>query len=251
MRLRVGAHTSAGRQRPANEDFLLYRIATVEPDAVRVCSLFLAADGVGGTVGGAVASKLAAETVAAAFPRDGGTDPAAALVEAVHAADAAVAARAAAESELAGMATTLVAAAVRDGQVWMVNVGDSRGYLLRDGVACQVTEDHSLVAEAVRVGRLTPAAAAVHPYRHIITRTIGSGRRSEVDRFGPLPLRPGDRLLLCTDGLTETVAEDEIARLAAGTNPQRAAERLVAAANRRGGPDNISVIVVGVVGTRE
>src|SRR5688500_4911497 len=121
MRLRVGACTSAGRHRPENQDYLLYRLATAEPDAVRHCSLFVAADGVGGNAGGDIASELAAKAVAAAFPRDGGDEPSVRLAAAISAAGEAVTARASAERALAGMATTLVAAVVRDGQVWMAN----------------------------------------------------------------------------------------------------------------------------------
>ena len=246
MRLRVGACTSPGRVRAENQDFLLYRVPTAEPDAERHCSLFVAADGVGGAVGGAVASKTAAETVAATFPRDGGEHPAAALVTAIEAANAAVAARAAAEPDLAGMATTMVIAVVRDGLVWMANVGDSRGYLIRDGLARQITEDHSIVAESVRAGRLTPAEAAVNPYRHVITRSLGADEPPEVDTFGPERLRPGDRLLLCSDGLTEMVDAPEIALLATKTDVESAARALVEEANARGGPDNISVLLIAV-----
>jgi serine/threonine protein phosphatase PrpC len=246
VRLRVGAWTSAGQRRSDNQDFLLYRIRTVEPDAVRDCSLFVAADGVGGAAGGAIASKLAAETLAAHFPRRGGPDPAAALVSAVQAADRAVAEEAATDAGLANMGTTLVAVVVRGGTYWMANIGDSRGYLIREGMARQVTEDHSYVAEEVRAGRMSAAAAAVSPYRHVITRSIGGEESVQPDIFGPEPLQPGDRLLLCTDGLTDTMEDDEIARVAAKGDAESAARALVDEANRLGGPDNISVLLVAV-----
>ena len=246
MWLQVGAATRTGR-RPENQDYLLYRIVTEQPDAERDCSLFVAADGVGGAAGGAVASRLAAEVVAERFPRSGGTDPAAALVRALREAGRAVAERALAEPALAGMATTLVAAVVRDGQFWMANVGDSRGYLIRDGEARQITEDHSVVAESVRAGWLSAAAAATNPYRHVITRSLGSaGQQVEVDTFGPESLAPGDRLLLCTDGITETMDDEEIARLALDVDAEAAARALAEEAERRGGPDNSSAIVVAV-----
>ncbi len=248
MRLHVGACTSAGQLRADNQDFLLYRIASTEPDAVRDCSLFVAADGVGGAAGGAVASEVAAETLAARFPRRGGADPAAALVRAIQAAAQAISERAAADPGLSAMATTLVIAVIRDGRLVMANVGDSRGYLIRGGEARRVTEDHSYVAEEVRAGRLSAAAAAVSPYRHVITRSInGSGEDVEVDTFGPYPLEPGDRVLLCTDGLTETMDDDEIARVAGQGDAEAAARVLVDEANRRGGPDNVSVLLVAVV----
>jgi serine/threonine protein phosphatase PrpC len=130
----------------------------------------------------------------------------------------------------------------------MANVGDSRGYLIRGGEARRVTEDHSYVAEEVRAGRLSAAAAAVSPYRHVITRSInGSGEDVEVDTFGPYPLEPGDRVLLCTDGLTETMNDDEIAQIAGQGDAEVAVRSLVDEANRRGGPDNVSVLLVAVV----
>ena len=247
MRLRVGVRTSAGRHRSDNQDYLLYRIARREPDAERDCSLFITADGVGGAAGGAVASRLAAEAAAANFPRGGGDDPAAALVSAINAAGPVIV-EASRAPGMEQMATTMVAAVVRDGACWLANVGDSRGYLFRDGSILAVTLDHSYVAEEVRAGRLTAAAAEIHPYRHVITRSLnGSGEPVEVDTFGPFPLRPGDRILLCSDGLTETVADEELAGMLAVLDAEGAAQALVDEANRRGGPDNISVIVVLVV----
>jgi serine/threonine protein phosphatase PrpC len=248
MRLHVGASTSAGQLRADNQDFLLYRIARVEPDASQDCSLFVAADGVGGAAGGAIASEVTAETVAARFPRRGGTDPAAALVRAIRAAERAVSERASVDPGLTEMATTLVVAVVRDNKLLMANVGDSRGYLIRGAEARRITEDHSYVAEEVRAGRMTAAAAAVSPYRHVITRSInGVDEEVEVDTFGPFPLEPGDRILLCTDGLTETMEDEEIAGLAHQGDPEAAAQALVDEANRRGGPDNVSVLMVAVV----
>jgi serine/threonine protein phosphatase PrpC len=248
MRLRVGACTSAGRLRADNQDYLLYRIARVEPDAERDFSLFVAADGVGGAAGGGIASRLAAETLSDFVPRHGGDDPAAAIVHAVQAAGQSVSNEAAADPGLAMMATTLVVAAVRDGRVWFANVGDSRAYFMQDGAIRRVTDDHSYVAEEVRAGRMTAAAAAVSPYRHVITRSInGAGERIEVDTFGPFALKPGDRILLCTDGLTETMEDDEIAATATRGDAETAPQRLVDEANRRGGPDNVSVLLVEVV----
>lgn len=244
MRLRVGACTDAGRQRSDNQDYLLYRVRTAEPDAVADASLFIAADGVGGAAGGACASRLAACVAAAVFPRDGGTDPAASFAHAVNVADRAVTLTARKDATLKGMATTLVAAFVREGVFWIANVGDSRGYLIRGGVARQVTEDHSLVAERVRAGTLSEAQAAVSAHRHYITRSIGTGEDVETDVFGPYALEPGDRLLLCTDGLTETMDAAEIAALALAADPEDAARALVDAANAHGGPDNISVLIV-------
>jgi PPM family protein phosphatase len=246
VRLQIAAATSVGRRRQDNQDYLLYRVARAQPDAAHDCSLFIAADGVGGAAGGAVASKLAAESVERAFQPAGSADPGTLLAEAITVAGAAVAERATAEESLARMATTLVAAVVRDNAAWVANVGDSRAYLVREGRAEQITNDHSFVAEAVRVGALSPAEAAHHPYRHMITRSLSAAGEAEPDVFGPLPLRPDDRLLLCTDGLTEPLTDEEISRLAAAGDPEQAAAALIDAANEAGGPDNVSVLLVAV-----
>jgi serine/threonine protein phosphatase PrpC len=248
MRLHVGASTSTGQLRSNNQDFLLYRIASVEPDTSRDCSLFVAADGVGGAAGGAIASEVTAVTIASRFPRRGGADLAASLLRAIRAAERAVTERAAVDPGLAAMATTLVAAVVRDDKLLMANVGDSRGYLIRGGDVRRITEDHSFVQEEVRAGRMTAAAAAVSPYRHVITRSInGVDDVVEIDTFGPIPLEPGDHILLCTDGLTETMEDDEIAHIALQGDPEASAQALVDEANERGGPDNVSVLLVAVV----
>lgn len=248
MRLRVGACSDVGRQRAENQDYALYRIVSDQPDANASCSLFLVADGVGGAAGGATASELAARTLAGHFPRDGGPDPTQTLASAILVANTAVSERAAAEPALHGMGTTVVVAVVRDDQFWMANAGDSRGYLIRDGRARQVTNDHSLVAEHVRQGGLTEAQAAVSPYRHVITRSLGHDGPLDVEGYGPEPLRVGDQLLLCSDGLTEVLDAPEIATLAGEhDDPDAAARALVAEANDRGGPDNITVVMVRVL----
>jgi protein phosphatase len=144
----------------------------------------------------------------------------------------------------------LVVAVVREGQCWIANVGDSRGYLVRDASARRITEDHSYVAEEVRTGRMSVADAAVSPYRHVITRSINaSGDPVLPDIFGPFPLETGDRILLCTDGLTETMEDDEIPQFvgSADADAETEAASLVEEANRRGGPDNISVLLVAVI----
>ena len=231
-----GAASDTGRVRQANEDSFLV-----------VDGLFAVADGMGGHQAGEVASHLALESLEAGFTA-AGTDV---LVRAVEGANLALVQRSAADPELAGMGTTLVAmalveAAGRDA-IGVVNVGDSRLYLLSDGAMAQITEDHSLVASMERQGRLTAAEAAVHPQRNILTRALGIDGSVLVDSWEILPV-VGDRYLICSDGLFNEVDDSRIAatlrRLA---DPNEACRELVRLANEGGGRDNITCVIVDVI----
>ena len=231
-----GALTDTGRLRKGNEDAFL-----------AVDGLFAVADGMGGHQAGEVASHLALESLQSWF-RSAGTDV---MVAAVEHANADVVERSLGDPELAGMGTTLVAMALVDAggrdAIGVVNVGDSRLYLLSDGVLTQITEDHSLVATMVRQGRLTEAEAAVHPQRNILTRALGIDGSVLVDSWEILPV-VGDRYLVCSDGLFNEVDDGRIAatlrRLA---DPDEACRELVRLANEAGGRDNITCVVVDVV----
>lgn len=231
-----GAATDTGRVRQANEDSLL----TVD-------GLFAVADGMGGHKAGEVASHLAVETLRDEFTA-AGTDV---LVAAVQGANRALVERSADDPELTGMGTTLCAMALVDADgrdaVAVVNVGDSRLYLMSEGELTQVTEDHSLVATLERQGRLSRAEAAVHPQRNILTRALGIDAHVMVDSWEILPV-VGDRYLICSDGLFNEIDDNRLAatlrRLA---DPGEAAKELVRLANEAGGRDNISCVVVDVV----
>lgn len=235
-----GAATDTGRVRPANEDFLL-----------AADGLFVVADGMGGHKAGEVAAHLAVEELRARILDRGGPHTTDDLVEAVQAANAVLVAKAGEDPDLRGMGTTLCAMAlVCDGDrdlLGVVNVGDSRLYLLTDGELEQITDDHSLVATLERQGRLTQAEAAVHPQRNILTRALGIDERVMVDSWEIVPF-VGDRYLLCSDGLFNEVDDNRIAstlrRLA---DPADAAHELVRLANEGGGRDNITCIVVDVI----
>jgi protein phosphatase len=232
VRLVAGGATDRGRVRDGNEDAYL-----LEPSL----SLFAVADGMGGHRGGEVASATAVATLRARV-REG-----VALPDAVRAANEAVLARAAADPELRGMGTTLTAALGDGSGLTLAHVGDSRAYLWRDGALHQVTADHSLVADLVREGQITAAEATVHPYRSVVTRALGVEDDLEVDMV-PLALAPGDRVLLCSDGLPTMVPDDRIAAvLAAEADPTRAANTLVDLANEAGGEDNVTVVVIDAV----
>jgi PPM family protein phosphatase len=238
MRLSTFAGTDVGRTRSGNEDsYFCGR------------TVFAVADGLGGHQGGEVASAAAVEPLATLDGREF-ADPAEAaeaLAGAIAEANSAILDQAAGNPGLWGMGTTVTAAAVAGDHLQLAHVGDSRAYLLRDGSFDQVTTDHTVVGELVRRGRLTPAQAAVHPERSILTRAVGLDPSIPVDTPDPIDLRPGDQVLLCSDGLTEAVPDPQIAELLT-TNPDghAACRALIDTANNAGGPDNITLIVIRV-----
>ncbi|MEW6473965.1 MAG: Stp1/IreP family PP2C-type Ser/Thr phosphatase [Actinomycetota bacterium] len=230
MRFAEGYRTDVGRGRPENEDNLLVD---------REHGLYAVADGMGGHRAGEVASATAIETLKEAYL--GGRQ----LDEAVAAANAAVFAKGADDASMRGMGTTLTAIALEgEATALLGHVGDSRAYLMRGGSVTQVTDDHSLVEQLVREGRLTPEEAQNHPQRAIITRALGIDAEVEVDTYR-IDLRPGDRLLICSDGLTNMLSDDTIAAtLRRHADPQQAADTLVDMANQAGGDDNITVVIL-------
>ena len=207
--------------------------------------MFVVADGMGGHRGGATASQTAVEALEAAFA-SAESISADWLALAIQQANRAVNDRAAREPSLRGMGTTLVAVAVSpDGGAWVAHVGDSRAYRLRQSRFEQLTEDHSVVAELVRRGAITPEEADSHPRRNEILRSVGISEAVDAE-LCELALDPGDRLLLCSDGLCGVVPDAELERLIAEHAPDDAVVRAVDAANERGGPDNITAVVVEV-----
>ncbi len=231
MKVRVAARTDIGRARQRNEDAYLVH----EP-------LFAVADGMGGHRGGDVASSMALESLS--IPEQDSADTSAALVEDIKEANRRVLERGEAERDLRGMGTTLTAVVTEGEKAYLAHVGDSRAYLLRDGSLQQLTEDHTLVQRMVREGRLTPEEAAHHPQRSIITRALGVEDEVPVDQL-TLDIHAGDRLLLCTDGLTGAVSKQRIQEvLEQEADPDRAVERLVEEANQAGGDDNITVVLL-------
>jgi len=237
--LRWGSATDVGRVRTNNEDSLYVE-----------APVFAVADGMGGPAAGEVASAIAVATLKATLASPDGHSRDA-LANAVRQANGAIYDRAAGDPALRGMGTTLTALALveEDGDdvLAVVNVGDSRAYRLRDGELEQLTDDHSVVEEMVRIGRLTPDEATVHPQRHMLTRALGIQPDVEVDCFGVTPFA-GDRYLLASDGLTNEVPDSEIAAILRRLeDPDDAAQELVHLARTNGGRDNITVIVVDVV----
>ncbi|MBO0893886.1 MAG: Stp1/IreP family PP2C-type Ser/Thr phosphatase, partial [Acidimicrobiales bacterium] len=237
--LRSGSATDVGRVRSSNEDWKLENE-----------TLFAVADGLGGHVGGEIASRSAVEVLRDTFFERGWST--ASLTEAMREANRAVFERSRKEPALRGMGTTLTVLALVDeeeGELAVAHVGDSRAYLFRGGELTQLTEDHSLVEEMIRSGELSSEDAALHPHRHVVTRALGIEPEVDVD-VRHLPPKPGDRVLLCSDGLINEVEESDIAAaLARTTDPGQTATELVRAARAHGGNDNITVVVVDVLDT--
>jgi serine/threonine protein phosphatase PrpC len=227
-----GGVTATGNVRTTNQDQLL-----AEGDLVAV------ADGMGGHRAGEVASRLAVDVLRDAFTAD---PTAEGLVAAVHAANRAVWEQATADPALHGMGTTLVAVALVGASLAVVNVGDSRAYLLQDGRLRRLTSDHSLVAELVRSGAISEDEARTHPRRNILTRVVGASAEIEPYVGEAVPER-GGRLLLCSDGLFNELDEPQIAAiLTQVADPTDAATRLVDEAKHAGGADNITALVLDI-----
>ncbi len=233
------ASSDRGQARPGNED-AFYRGITV----------FAVADGMGGHQAGEVASETAVAPLAEIDGRewDNEAEAEAALADAVRSANTDVVRQAAANPEWRGMGTTLTAVLIRDGRLHVAHVGDSRAYLYRprEGLS-QLTTDHTLVEQLVRDGRISRDEIPTHPQRSVITRAIGVESDVEVDSLAPIDLEPGDQVLLCSDGLSGPVEDEEIERILADTTSgDEACHALVQAANRAGGPDNITVVLLRV-----
>ncbi len=226
----ITCKTDTGRQRRDNEDSAYAR-----------APVFVVADGMGGAQAGEVASRIAVEAFEQGLPDSG--SPEERLATRVREANQQIYERSRADRGRAGMGTTLTAAYVDDTHVAIAHVGDSRAYLFRDGSLQRLTQDHSLVDELVRRGKLTEEQAAEHPQRSIITRALGPEPDVEVDTW-TYPARAGDVVLLCSDGLTSMISEERVkAVLTEHDNLDEAADALIRAANEAGGRDNITVVL--------
>lgn len=243
--------TDPGKKRTNNEDSFLVN------DGLR---LYAVADGVGGSEAGEVASRIAVDSIAGSMPdllgdkdrtppmgsRSGDVPELAAFRYAVLLANRNIIEEAEKNTARTGMGTTLTALLVARKRAFLAHIGDSRAYRLRGGTLEQLTKDHSVVAEQVRSGLITAAQARTSPYRHVITRVLGTDREAAPDLMEQA-VKPGDVFLLCSDGLTEMVDDREINRILAGSAPRDAARKLIDAANVQGGADNITAVVLKVL----
>jgi len=238
----AAAVSDRGRKRPTNEDAYGFSVES---------GVFLVCDGMGGAAAGEIASSLAIDemlrSLGSRHPsnREAGETPMPQLAEeAVFSTNQAIFSRSQRNERLSGMGTTLVGLVVEERRVWVVNVGDSRCYRLRARRLEQITQDHSLVEEQVRLGRMTRAEALRSPLKNVITRALGTQNRVTPDIF-ELEAEPGDLFLLCSDGLTRELSDSLIeSLLLAELSPEQHCARLVNAAKKAGGHDNITCLLV-------
>lgn len=254
--LRIGHRSDPGRQRELNEDS--YLILTAPAVASGIEALLAVADGMGGHRAGDVASRTLVETLDSLFSSSAYQQYVAynpqhpdyyvvVLKEVLEQINERLCNLSAGHSELSDMGTTATVVVLAGGRLFWGHVGDSRAYLLRDGNLQRLTRDHTWVAQQVEAGRMTIGEAAHHPRRNVLTQSLGNSLLVRVER-GVQAVQPGDVLLLCSDGLSSVVTDVEIQEaLLAAADPQAACDRLVALANQRGGPDNVTVLAAQLV----
>ena len=244
----VSLASDVGCSRLNNEDCIQYSSL----DKNRQNTLAIVADGMGGHAAGEIASHEAVYSIQSHyFEKKYASDPIRSLKNAVILANAHIYQLAIDDPALSGMGTTATALAIANGFAYYAHVGDSRLYLLRNGLMQQLTQDHTLVAQMVSDGLISPELAQTHPDRNIITRALGTKPMVDVDIVkSPIPIQNGDIFMLCSDGLYDLVAEQEIAKLVREHNPANACDLLIKAARSAGGYDNISVIILSVQNTK-
>lgn len=237
--MRSFSMTDKGKMRHSNQDFLFVSETSVGP----LPNLFVVADGMGGHNAGDYASRYAVEVMVETIRNSIETEPAALFVQAVGEANRCLLERAGEDARLSGMGTTAVLACICQNRLWTANIGDSRLYRVNDSIF-QVTRDHSLVEEMVRNGELKEAEARIHPDKNIITRAVGATKDADPDVF-ETELSQGDRILMCSDGLTNMVTDQEILTIMKDEpEPEQTVRTLINAANLNGGKDNITAIVI-------
>lgn len=236
--------TDTGRVRGHNEDFVSHWEPSNIEEENQHGWLYIVADGVGGADAGEVASEMTTDrTIEHYLAHADELNWGQRLLKAMQAANTELRQYVLERNDNSRMATTMVAAVLRENKAYIANVGDSRGYLWRNGRIQQVTKDQSLVAKLVEEGAITEEEAHYHPRRNVILYSLGSERSPKIDLFEHA-LQKGDMLLLCSDGLTRHVADEEIALILSEDPPDRATSRLIQKANERGGEDNISVAII-------
>lgn len=236
--MKTFSKTDIGMVREVNQDYVFVSDAPIG----KLPNLFVVADGMGGHKAGEFASRFTVEVVREELVNSQEDEPEAMIKKAITSANQKLLETAEQDSRLEGMGTTLVVATVIDSTLYFANVGDSRLYLLNDDIK-QVSKDHSLVQEMVRLGGINQEEAKHHPDKNIITRAIGAKNYIEVD-FYEYRLKKNDIILMCTDGLSNMVEDEEILHIVNGSRDVvEAVERLIERANQNGGKDNIGVIV--------
>lgn len=248
MKIRSGIElanlTDVGLQRENNEDYYGYWESESDEEFQRKGRLAIVADGMGGHEGGEEASHLAVETVRQAYRETAG-DPQHALLVGFQSAHEQIQRHAREHSQLSGMGTTCTAVALTDAQLSYAHIGDSRLYLVRDGILTRMTSDHSRVSDLVDAGIIRPQDAENHPDRNILSKAMGVGDELQPEvPHEPIPLLAGDILLLCTDGLWSVLSDQELLEALQSLSPTDACKELVRRAKERGAPDNITLQVL-------
>lgn len=235
--------TDMGMKRKVNQDF----VYTCESPIGGLSNLFIVCDGMGGHKAGDYASRYATQTIVKSIEDSTQTGAIRIITDAVEAANSYIFEKASREEEYAGMGTTCVVATIEGDTLVVANVGDSRLYVIDDEIH-QITKDHSLVEEMIRVGELDRASARNHPDKNIITRAVGASAEVRIDFFD-VHLKQGDLILMCSDGLSNMVDDEEVRMiLARGDDVVTCVEKLIARANDNGGRDNIAVVVIDPFG---
>ena len=233
------AMTDIGMHRKMNQDFYY---ASEQPVG-NLPNLFIVADGMGGHNAGEYASRHAVDTMVANAKNSLHIQPMAILQDAIAEANQELLREASRNASMWGMGTTVVAAVIEDDRLYIANVGDSRLYIVSDTIR-QVTKDHSLVEELVRRGEISREDARTHPDKNIITRAVGAVKEIEIDFFEE-EIKPGDRMLLCSDGLTNMIEDQNMHMMIDGQRDiAKAVERLIETANQNGGKDNITAVLI-------
>lgn len=232
--------TNIGKRRQMNQDYMF----TSETAVGKLPNLFLVADGMGGHKAGEYASKFTVETIVETIGQSVHEEPVTAIRQAVQRANTLLIEEANTDASKKGMGTTIVAAVIAGTRLYAANVGDSRLYVVNYESITQITRDHSLVEEMVRLGEMDKADAKDHPDKNIITRAVGAASEVSVDFF-EVELKAGDTVLLCSDGLTNMVDDEEMKKIVLGQRDiVEKAEKLVETANENGGKDNITVVLI-------
>lgn len=235
--MQISSATDTGKKREINEDSLF-----VDKDL----GLFIVADGMGGHQAGEVASGTAVKIIASFIKENiGKGEPASIIKEAIFKANNEIVINSIEEPNLEGMGTTVVLALQNGGKIYIANVGDSRAYLINDSRIEQLTDDHTLIAELVSAGKMTKEEARVHPKRNILTNAMGASLRADAC-IRPVIAEKGDCILLCTDGLTDMLTDDEIKGIVISPNlsTDEKCRELISRANEEGGRDNITVVLI-------
>jgi len=244
--VQYASRTDVGMRRAANQDNLAVRMCTDFEEWSRCGHLFAVADGMGGHAVGDLASRITVSTLPLAYYKQEATDVDIRLRQAIIAANKAINDKSRENREFEGMGTTCSVLSLSEAGAMIGHVGDSRVYRVRKGRIEQLTFDHSLQWEMIRLGRATAENVELYHPRNVITRCLGPDLAVQVDVEGPFSVEPGDVFMLCSDGLTNHVNDEELGVILSGLPPEKSSRLLIDLANCRGGSDNSTVIVVHI-----